>query len=165
MPPSARCPSSPAPRVRPRSATCRARPAFTGGQSYSDLRGLGPQRTLVLLDGQRLVPTEPQRSGRPQLDSDGPDRGRRRDHRRCFGCVWLGRHSRRGQLPTHEQFPGSSVVAYQHGASTPRRWGREQRQCADGRKLRRSPRQCRHRSGVQRARRDHRRRPPFFSNY
>lgn len=32
---------------------------FQGGQSYSDLRGLGPQRTLVLLDGQRLVPTNP----------------------------------------------------------------------------------------------------------
>jgi outer membrane cobalamin receptor len=32
---------------------------FTGGQSYSDLRGLGPQRTLVLVDGQRLVPTNP----------------------------------------------------------------------------------------------------------
>ncbi len=32
---------------------------FQGGQSYTDLRGLGPQRTLVLLDGQRLVPTNP----------------------------------------------------------------------------------------------------------
>jgi iron complex outermembrane recepter protein len=32
---------------------------FTGGQSYSDLRGLGPERTLVLLDGRRLVPTNP----------------------------------------------------------------------------------------------------------
>jgi outer membrane receptor protein involved in Fe transport len=32
---------------------------FTGGQSYSDLRGLGPQRTLVLVDGQRIVPTNP----------------------------------------------------------------------------------------------------------
>ncbi|HEV2271539.1 MAG TPA: TonB-dependent receptor [Steroidobacteraceae bacterium] len=32
---------------------------FSGGQSYSDLRGLGPERTLVLLDGQRLVPTNP----------------------------------------------------------------------------------------------------------
>jgi outer membrane receptor protein involved in Fe transport len=32
---------------------------FEGGQSYSDLRGLGPQRTLVLLDGQRMVPTNP----------------------------------------------------------------------------------------------------------
>src|ERR1700724_2048785 len=32
---------------------------FEGGQSYSELRGLGPQRTLVLLDGQRLVPTNP----------------------------------------------------------------------------------------------------------
>src|SRR5258708_2937065 len=34
---------------------------FTGGQSYSDLRGLGPQRTLVLVDGQRIVPTNPTR--------------------------------------------------------------------------------------------------------
>ncbi len=32
---------------------------FQGGQSYADLRGLGPERTLVLLDGQRLVPTNP----------------------------------------------------------------------------------------------------------
>jgi iron complex outermembrane receptor protein len=32
---------------------------FQGGQSYTDLRGLGPERTLVLLDGQRLVPTNP----------------------------------------------------------------------------------------------------------
>ena len=32
---------------------------FTGGQSYSDLRGLGPQRTLVLVDGARIVPTNP----------------------------------------------------------------------------------------------------------
>jgi len=29
---------------------------FTGGGSYADLRGLGPGRTLVLLDGQRLAP-------------------------------------------------------------------------------------------------------------
>ena len=32
---------------------------FQGGQSYSDLRGLGPERTLVLLDGERMVPTNP----------------------------------------------------------------------------------------------------------
>ncbi len=32
---------------------------FQGGQSYADLRGLGAERTLVLLDGQRLVPTSP----------------------------------------------------------------------------------------------------------
>jgi iron complex outermembrane recepter protein len=29
---------------------------FSGGGSYADLRGLGPGRTLVLLDGQRLAP-------------------------------------------------------------------------------------------------------------
>lgn len=32
---------------------------FQGGQSYADLRGLGAERTLVLVDGQRLVPTSP----------------------------------------------------------------------------------------------------------
>ena len=32
---------------------------FQGGQSYADLRGLGAERTLVLLDGQRMVPTSP----------------------------------------------------------------------------------------------------------
>ena len=30
---------------------------FTGGGSFVDLRGLGPARTLVLLDGQRLAPS------------------------------------------------------------------------------------------------------------
>lgn len=32
---------------------------FGGGQSYSDLRGLGPNRSLVLLDGRRLVSSSP----------------------------------------------------------------------------------------------------------
>ena len=32
---------------------------FGGGQSYSDLRGLGPNRSLVLLDGRRLMPSSP----------------------------------------------------------------------------------------------------------
>lgn len=32
---------------------------FAGGQSYSDLRGLGPNRSLVLLDGRRLMPSAP----------------------------------------------------------------------------------------------------------
>ncbi|MDE2306562.1 MAG: TonB-dependent receptor [Gammaproteobacteria bacterium] len=32
---------------------------FQGGQSYADLRGLGANRTLVLQDGRRLVPTAP----------------------------------------------------------------------------------------------------------
>lgn len=34
-------------------------PHFQGGQSYSDLRGLGPNRTLVLMDGRRLVMSNP----------------------------------------------------------------------------------------------------------
>lgn len=32
---------------------------FSGGQSYSDLRGLGPNRSLVLLDGRRLMSSSP----------------------------------------------------------------------------------------------------------
>ncbi|RAK60181.1 TonB-dependent receptor [Phenylobacterium hankyongense] len=32
---------------------------FAGGQSYGDLRGLGPNRTLILLDGRRLQASNP----------------------------------------------------------------------------------------------------------
>jgi iron complex outermembrane recepter protein len=32
---------------------------FAGGQAYGDLRGLGPNRALVLLDGRRLMPSNP----------------------------------------------------------------------------------------------------------
>ena len=32
---------------------------FAGGQAYSDLRGLGPNRSLVLLEGRRLMPSAP----------------------------------------------------------------------------------------------------------
>jgi outer membrane receptor protein involved in Fe transport len=32
---------------------------FAGGQAYSDLRGLGPNRSLVLLDGRRLMSSSP----------------------------------------------------------------------------------------------------------
>ncbi len=32
---------------------------FAGGQSYSDLRGLGPNRSLVLLDGRSLMSSAP----------------------------------------------------------------------------------------------------------
>ena len=32
---------------------------FSGGQAYGDLRGLGPNRALVLLDGHRLMPSNP----------------------------------------------------------------------------------------------------------
>ncbi|MEO6552657.1 MAG: TonB-dependent receptor [Croceibacterium sp.] len=32
---------------------------FSGGQAYGDLRGIGPNRSLVLLDGRRLMPSTP----------------------------------------------------------------------------------------------------------
>lgn len=37
----------------------QARTGFSGGQSYSDLRGLGSNRSLVLMDGRRLVAQNP----------------------------------------------------------------------------------------------------------
>ncbi len=37
----------------------QANVGFTGGQSFSDLRGLGPNRSLVLLDGRRLMSSSP----------------------------------------------------------------------------------------------------------
>src|ERR1700721_1710037 len=36
---------------------------FAGGQAYGDLRGLGPNRALVLLDGRRMIPSNPTASG------------------------------------------------------------------------------------------------------
>ncbi len=32
---------------------------FAGGQAYGDLRGLGPNRALVLMDGRRMTPSNP----------------------------------------------------------------------------------------------------------
>jgi len=32
---------------------------FAGGQAYGDLRGLGPNRALVLMDGRRMMPSNP----------------------------------------------------------------------------------------------------------
>ena len=37
----------------------QARTGFSGGQSYSDLRGLGSNRSLVLMDGRRLIAQNP----------------------------------------------------------------------------------------------------------
>ena len=37
----------------------QARTGFSGGQSYSDLRGLGSNRSLVLMDGRRLIASNP----------------------------------------------------------------------------------------------------------
>ena len=39
----------------------------SGGASYADLRGIGPNKTLVLLNGRRLSTTRPTRSMGPGL--------------------------------------------------------------------------------------------------
>ena len=137
---------------------------FEGGQSYSDLRGLGPQRTLVLLDGQRLVPTNPNGAVDlnviPMAMIEGVDviTGRR------LGGVRLRCHGGRRQFPPAPTFPGHpgfAAARRQH----PRRRPGERRQRPDGRQLRRQARQRGPRSGIQRARRNYRRQPVVLLEY
>ena len=54
----------------------QANVGFTGGQSFSDLRGLGPNRSLVLLDGRRLMSSSP--DGDPIKLSHAPAIGGKR---------------------------------------------------------------------------------------
>jgi iron complex outermembrane receptor protein len=58
-----------------------------GGGSYLDMRGLGRNRTLVLLDGSRLVPADK----RGTVNVDGPGAFCRRDYRRRIRCLWRRR--------------------------------------------------------------------------
>ena len=63
-----------------------------------DLRGLGPTRTLVLLNGQRVVNNPVSgRRGRPEYDPDRGDRAHRSAARRRVGHLRHRRHRRRGQ--------------------------------------------------------------------
>ena len=74
-----------------------------GGVATADLRGLGPARTLVLIDGRRLGRgfAEHRHRGtgpRPRSNSGGIGGAGRSRHRRRLRGLWLGRHRRRGQL-------------------------------------------------------------------
>jgi len=44
---------------RPRSVDVQGSVGFGGGASFSDLRGIGRNRSLVLMDGRRLMPSTP----------------------------------------------------------------------------------------------------------
>ncbi len=71
----------------------------TAGMNWLDLRGLGPERTLVLVNNRRHVTSSP---GDNFVDVNsipsGLDRARGSRHRRQFGRVRLGSGSGRRQL-------------------------------------------------------------------
>ena len=74
-----------------------------GGVSTASLRGLGPSRTLVLVDGRRLGTGSPQTVITSPGARRGPDSGcaggaRGGGHRRRLRGLWLRRHRRRDQL-------------------------------------------------------------------
>jgi len=76
-----------------------------GGVSTANLRGLGPNRTLVLVNGRRLGIGSPYtaiQSPAPNLDLIPTRRG----HRRRLGRVRLGCHRRRHQLRHEAQLRG-----------------------------------------------------------
>ena len=71
------------------------------GTATVDLRDLGPKRTLVLINGRRLVPGDPNTrhpGRRPELHPVGADQARRRADRRRFVGLRCRRRRRRRQL-------------------------------------------------------------------
>ena len=69
------------------------------GIATANLRGLSPQRTLVLLNSSRMVTAGQRRSGgRHQPDPAGRDRPDRSSEGRRRRDLWLGRDRGRGQL-------------------------------------------------------------------
>ena len=69
-----------------------------GGASFVNLRGLGSNRNIVLLDGNRIVPAELARPRRSEQHSAGAGRARRRPDRRRVDHLRCRRHLRRRQL-------------------------------------------------------------------
>ena len=85
-----------------------------GGVTTADLRGLGPNRTLVLIDGIRLGYGSPNTriaSPAPDLDQipSYTAGSRRRADRRRFGDLRLGCDRGRGQLHHEEELRGCAV--------------------------------------------------------
>ena len=71
----------------------------TAGLSILDLRGLGTARTLVLVNGRRIVTVAAgQFHRRRQHDPGRPARARRHRHGRQFGGLRFGRRRRRREL-------------------------------------------------------------------
>ena len=88
-------------RRQRRAARAMARATMRG--NTLNLRNLGRSRTLILLDGQRVAPSNQRRHGgcgRAAPDADEP--GRRGDRRR-LGGLWLRCRGRRGQLHPRQE--------------------------------------------------------------
>ena len=73
------------------------------GLSALNIRGVGTQRNLILIDGERVIPTSHAGRGRHQPDPADADPARRRGDGRCVGFVGLGRRVGRGQLRPRQE--------------------------------------------------------------
>ena len=100
-------------RAPPRASASRSTTA-TAVPSYVDLRGLGTNRNLVLLDGVRIVPVDQRRPRRLEQHPAGADRPRRRADRRCVDDLRRRRGGGRRQLHHPQRFRG-------HRAAVPSR--------------------------------------------
>ena len=77
------------------------------GTATVNLRNLGAQRTLVLINGRRLPAGSPTYlPDRPEPDPGAADRARRNPDRRRIGGLRLGRGRGCGELHHEGQFPG-----------------------------------------------------------
>ena len=92
------------------------------GASFLNLRGIGSARTLMLLDGRRIVPTHAQRRGRRRAAAEGAAPARRSRDRGRIGGLWLGRGRRCRQLPARHELertgtarPGRRLAAGRRG--------------------------------------------------
>ena len=81
------------------------------GGNVLSLRNFGPSRTLVLLDGHRVAPSNQDGTRQhryPAADADEPGRHR---HRRRFGDLRLGCRGRRGQFRSRQEVHRADVKA------------------------------------------------------
>ncbi len=90
------------PQVNPAGGTTSNNPG-NAGQSNIDLRGLGSNRNIVLIDGRRPMVSAQRPDGRPQHDPGGDDREHRSHHRRRGRHLRCGRDRGRGQHPPEEE--------------------------------------------------------------
>ena len=81
------------------------------GRGFVNLRGLGTNRTLVLLDGERPVSNTLVRRSGHLVPAVGADHSGGRRHRRCLGDLWIGCDRRRRQLPIDSRFRVSRTAS------------------------------------------------------
>jgi len=87
------------------------------GSTRVSLRGLGTQRTLVLLNGRRMVPGERRRHlRRSELHPDGGDRANRGTEGRRLGRLWLRRDRGVVNIITRKTTGRRTSMLYRTGA-------------------------------------------------